>query len=53
MAVDTRSVFAEEIDVGVTIEGGEGATVARGKCYGERVGVEDGPCITAWQVLAG
>ena len=53
MPVDTGSIFAEEVGVGVTVKGGEGASIARGKGYGERIGMEDSASITTWLVLAG
>ena len=53
MSVDTGGIFTEEVGVGVTVEGGEGATIARSKGYWERVGMEDCPGVTTRQVLAG
>ena len=52
MTIDTSGVFAKEINVGMTIKGSEGATVARGKGYRERVGMEDGASVAAWEVFA-
>lgn len=51
--VDASSVFAEEVDVGMTVEGGECTSVAGGKCHGKRVGVEDCASIASWEVHAG
>ena len=53
MSVDAGSIFAKEIGVSVTIQGGEGASMARGKRYGKGVGMEDSASVTTWLVLAG
>ena len=53
MSVDTGSIFAEKVDVGVTVKGGEGASIARSKGYGKRVGMKDSSGVTTWLVLAG
>ena len=53
MSVDTGRIFAEEINVGVAVKGGEGASTARGKGDGERIGMQDSASVTAWLMLAG
>lgn len=52
VSVDTGSIFAEKVGVGMTVEGSESASITRGKGYGERVGMEDSASITTWLVLA-
>ena len=53
MPINAGSIFAEKVNVGVTIKGGEGASIARGKGERERVGMKDGPCVTTGLVMAG
>lgn len=53
MSVDTGSIFAEKVNVGVAIKGGEGASTARSKGYGKGVGMEDSPGVSTRLVLAG
>lgn len=53
MSVDTGSIFTKEVSVDVTVKGGEGASIARGKGYGEGVGMEDSASVTTWLILAG
>ncbi len=53
VAVDAGGVFAEEVGVGVAVEGGEGAGGARGEGQGEGGGVEGCARVAAGEVLAG
>lgn len=52
MSVNTGSIFAKKVNIGVTVEGGEGTSIARGKGYGERIGMEDSAGVTTWLMLA-
>ena len=53
VAIYTSRKLPEEINVGVAVQRGECAAIARGKRQGEWVGMEDCTGITPWEVFAG